>query len=555
MTSEKTAQTRLDKLIDPNKTLNYGAAAMSGTPVIPDVVVEAEIGRGGMGVVFRGRQTYLDRPVAIKLLLVDKADEAYVKRFQREAKILAGLAHPHIVSCYSAGLTQEQHPYLVMEFIDGPNLKAWVEEHGIISEVQALRIIHDLALALQHAHKHDIIHRDVKPENVLLAKKINADANDPFPFVVKLVDLGLARPGKSEGDMQLTVAGTIMGTPTTMAPEQFDDPDGVDYRADMYGLGCILYFILTATPAFNGRTTAQLITQKMTGPIPDPRQVNPNLSRAAGALVQQLLHKERTKRPADYDALLAMCQGNAAARSNATGLLPWIIGGTVAVMGLLIFGFLVTRSNEAKPVLAPVAAPATPVAEIKTTPEKSPQKAAELSAPTSLWENDLTQRLRAWTFADEPGYAQWQSSETHDNGIAGIRGRISRPLPNAPWELSCTARLSNYAEAKTDSFVFGLILNDHTRFFIKIRSASAAIISLERTFANGEDPPEQMHIRQDGLDKEHNLTLRYADGFITATINNVPYAQPIGLSGVPKDVYLEAKGKAPVEVHALTIRQ
>src|SRR5688572_30424987 len=233
MTSDRTAVTR----IDPNsqQTVASTPGPLPGAavprPTIPEVELQAEIGRGGMGVVYRGRQTYLDRHVAVKLLLVDRAaaDDEYVRRFQREAKILAGLSHPHIVACYSAGITSDRHPYLVMEFIDGPNLKNWIAEHGPLKPLQALRVVRELAQALGHAHQSGIIHRDVKPENVLLAKR-EGDTSD-FPFQAKLVDLGLARPQGTGSDMNLTGTGQVMGTPTTMAPEQFDDPEGVDFRA------------------------------------------------------------------------------------------------------------------------------------------------------------------------------------------------------------------------------------------------------------------------------------------------------------------------------------
>src|ERR1043165_209039 len=335
MTSERTAVTR----IDPNlqKTMASTPAPAAGAegprPSTRDGELYAESGRGGMGVVYRGRQTYLDRRLAVKLLLVDRAaaDDEYVRRFQREAKILAGLAHPHIVACYSAGITADRHPYLVMEFIDGPNLKHWIADHGPLKPEQALRVVRELAQALGHAHQNGIIHRDVKPENVLLMKR-EGDSGD-FPFQAKLVDLGLARPQGAGGDMNLTGTGQVMGTPTTMAPEQFDDPEGVDFRDDIYGLACVRYHALIGRPAFEGRTLAQIVTAKVSGAAPNPTAVVTGLSPAIGQLVADMLAKDRQARPQSYDLLIARCDALLGGKAHAGGgsALPWVV---IAGVGL-----------------------------------------------------------------------------------------------------------------------------------------------------------------------------------------------------------------------------
>ena len=219
-------------------------------PRIPGITLHFEVARGGMGVVYSGRQDFLDRRVAVKLLSLDLAGEKFAQRFRREAKILAGIKHPHIVACHSAGTTDDGQSYLVMEFVDGPSLKAWIREHGALSCAAALRLAKAVGQALAHAHMLGVIHRDVKPENILLESVTSTAIDIAFPFVPKLVDLGLARMTSDTATLGLTSPGSVMGTPTTMSPEQFDDPDSVDFRSDIYGLGCSLYEMLVGSPAF-----------------------------------------------------------------------------------------------------------------------------------------------------------------------------------------------------------------------------------------------------------------------------------------------------------------
>lgn len=287
------------------------ARTRAAFPKIPEVEIEDEIGRGGMGVVYRGRQPYLDRRVAIKLLLGAAAKEdreEWVERFRREAKILAGLSHPNIVACYQAGTTASGDCYLVMEFVDGPNLRDWIAKNGPLAEEDAVTVVRDVARALEHAHASGIIHRDVKPENVLLLRNEKAAAGARFPWTAKLVDLGLARPTMTEDATRLTAAGVVMGTPSTMAPEQFDAPEEVDFRADIYGLGCVLYHALTGQAAFPERALSQIMMRKATGEVPDPRRLRSDLRPEVAALVRDMLAARRENRPQSYEALIERCE-------------------------------------------------------------------------------------------------------------------------------------------------------------------------------------------------------------------------------------------------------
>jgi hypothetical protein len=228
--------------------------------VFPQLEILELIGRGGMGAVYKARQPGLDRLVALKILPPRTgSDPGFAERFTREARALAKLSHPNIVGVYdfgqvsSAGVplastagvppasktgapqTITNLHYFLMEYVDGSNLRQ-VEQAGKLTPPQALQIIPQICEALQYAHEEGIVHRDTKPENVLLDKKGR----------VKIADFGLAKIlGREPQDFRLTGAGQVMGTPNYMAPEQVEHPQAVDHRADIYSLGVVFYEMLT----------------------------------------------------------------------------------------------------------------------------------------------------------------------------------------------------------------------------------------------------------------------------------------------------------------------
>ncbi len=272
-------------------------------PKIPGITLHYEIARGGMGVVYSGRQDFLDRRVAVKLLSVELGGEAFVQRFQREAKILAGCKHPNIVACHLAGTTDDGQSYLVMEFIDGPSLKKWIGDNGPLSVPAALRMTRAIAHALGAAHQLGIIHRDVKPENILLETVTSTALDVAFPFTPKVVDLGLARASSGSASLGLTSPGSVMGTPSTMSPEQYDEPDAVDFRTDIYGLGCVLFEMLVGAPAYRAKKLTDIVAQKRAPFAPNPCSENPEVPAAVGTLVQDMLATSRDDRPASYKEL------------------------------------------------------------------------------------------------------------------------------------------------------------------------------------------------------------------------------------------------------------
>jgi len=213
--------------------------------------LERELGRGGMGVVYKARDTQLDRPVALKFLgaLVDESEE-YRLRFQREARAAAQVTHPNILSVYDIGVEQGSS-YIAMEYVEGPNLNQFMKSEGKLSVRVAANLISQACDALEAVHQAGIVHRDIKPDNILIAKGM----------VVKLMDFGLA---KGYGQ-RLTASHVVMGTPCYMSPEQARGAD-VDHRSDIYAMGLMLYELLIGETVFNSGNVLQRQISEMPPP-------------------------------------------------------------------------------------------------------------------------------------------------------------------------------------------------------------------------------------------------------------------------------------------------
>ena len=203
--------------------------------LFPQLEILGFIGKGGMGAVYKARQPALGRLVALKVLpAAARGDPGFGERFNREARTLARLNHPNIVAVHDFGKRGEM-AYLLMEFVEGTNLRE-IEQAGRLSSAQALAIVPQICDALQFAHSEGIVHRDIKPENLLLDKKGR----------LKITDFGIAKMlGAPAGNVSLTGAQDLVGTPHYMAPEQIENPQAVDQRADIYSLGVVIYEMLT----------------------------------------------------------------------------------------------------------------------------------------------------------------------------------------------------------------------------------------------------------------------------------------------------------------------
>ncbi|WP_254508138.1 bifunctional serine/threonine-protein kinase/formylglycine-generating enzyme family protein [Anatilimnocola floriformis] len=261
----------------------------SQTPlVLGDYVLLDKIGAGGMGQVFKARHRHMKRLAAIKLLPpAFTQDEAAVKRFQREVEAAAKLSHPHIVQAYDAGV-QRGVWYLVMELVDGRDLASVVALEGPLPIATALDYVRQAALGLAFAHENGIVHRDVKPANLLLDKK----------GVVKVLDLGLARIDDNVAAQEgLTASGIVMGTIDFMAPEQAFDTHTADARADIYSLGCTLFRLLTNKNMYEGDTLAKKLLAHQQGALPSLASLRNDAPRDLVSLFEKLVAKEPAERP------------------------------------------------------------------------------------------------------------------------------------------------------------------------------------------------------------------------------------------------------------------
>jgi serine/threonine protein kinase len=257
-------------------------------------LVRRLIGQGGMGAVYEAVHERLGRPVALKILPAQKTvHPEYHARFEREAKLVGRLNHANVVQATDAG-TAEGVPYLAMELVDGIDISKLVRTLGPFSVADAAEVARQAAAGLAHIHTRGVIHRDIKPSNLM----ITADGT------VKLLDLGLAYCAEAfAGSGQLTGA-TYLGTQDYMAPEQWDDPSRVDDKADLYGLGCVLFQMLAGRSPFAGRKTATLkLKAHLNEPPPDLAQVRNDIPPMLAALVQRLLAKHPVERPSAGELL------------------------------------------------------------------------------------------------------------------------------------------------------------------------------------------------------------------------------------------------------------
>lgn len=270
--------------------------------------IQALIGRGGMGTVYRADDLTETKPVAIKTLHVGIAPENATSRFYREFRVLTRIQHPHIVQAYSYGIAQEA-PYLVLEYLQGHTLSDETSR-GPLSRHLLLHIAMQLADALAYLHAQSIIHRDLKPGNIMLLPTDNE-----FP-VVKLMDFGLV--SLQQDSLQLTQEGSAIGTVAYMPPEQAQGFP-VDFRADLYAFGAILYEMATGRPPFVHENPATVLLQHITTQPLSPRHFNPNLDEPVAQLILQLLSKEPSRRPASTKLLAGQL---AQLATDSTSLVP-----------------------------------------------------------------------------------------------------------------------------------------------------------------------------------------------------------------------------------------
>ena len=273
--------------------------------------IEGEVGRGGMGVVYRARDERLQRRVAIKVLPPELAFQSDIReRFTREAQTAAKLSHPHIVPIHTVG---EGHGlvYFVMGYVDGESVAGRIRRRGKLPVEEVRRIMAESADALGAAHALSIIHRDIKPDNILLEGSRGR---------VMVTDFGIAKALSGSSGATLTGAGVAIGTPAFMSPEQAAGEREIDGRSDLYSLGIVSYQMLTAELPFNAPTVAGILMKQITEPAPDVRARRPDVPEDLALAVSRCLEKDPENRWPTADALRRALESRVVAGYQPTGL-------------------------------------------------------------------------------------------------------------------------------------------------------------------------------------------------------------------------------------------
>jgi len=375
--------------------------------------VLGKLGQGGMGAVFKARHTELDKVVALKVLPVQQMDEVTVGRFKNEVRSIGKLDHPNIVVAHDAGEAGGVH-FLVMEFVDGMDLARIAERHGRLPVADACEAIRQAASGLQHAFERGLVHRDIKPPNLMLAR----DGR------VRLLDMGLARSFGDAHANTLTAHGSLLGTADYLAPEQWDHPHAADTRADIYSLGCTLYHLLAGRPPFaGGPYTTLMLKMRAHQEVPPPPigQFCPEAPPELVAVLAKMLAKDPAERfatPAEVGEALRpftagaelgrLLDGETAAAGDLSAHIttpapgPWetsrehrgrgrsspaatplrtfpVVLAAVAVAGLLWIGWLY-RPTPDGPSAPRAAGPPVPRADGSTAPPAPAAKPLEITA-------------------------------------------------------------------------------------------------------------------------------------------------------------------------------
>ena len=263
---------------------------------VADFQLIRRLGEGGMGLVFVAQSPRYPAPVALKVLKPDSTEQD-LKRFQAEAKAMSRLEHPNLVRIFEHNRSREGHWYMAMELIEGGSLDKRLEDHGPLPPAEAIAMAVSMASALACAHAAGILHRDLKPHNVLIDGAGQAH----------LSDFGLAKVLDAEA---LTRPGEVIGTPVYMAPEQALAEGAVDARTDVYGLGATLYHLVTGRRPFEAKGITQLLLKIVKEPPRAPREIRPEIPPGLEAVILRCMSKERAQRYADAGEVQRALEGS-----------------------------------------------------------------------------------------------------------------------------------------------------------------------------------------------------------------------------------------------------
>ncbi len=304
--------------MDPSRTTVYNLPPELAEHSQYEVL--RELGSGGMGVVYLAKNKLMDRLEVLKVVnkaLLDRPGS--VERFLREIRSAAKLNHPNVVAAYSA-LQLGELLVFAMEYVDGEDLAALVKARGPLPVTHACHYVQQAAIGLQHAFEKGMVHRDIKPQNLILAR-------EDKKHIVKVLDFGLAKATREKADdTGLTGEGQMLGTPDYIAPEQTVDAAGADNRADIYSLGCTLYFLLTGAPPFRGKSLGAVILAHQSTEAPPLNLVRPEVPEELAAVVRKMMAKvpaQRYQTPAEVVQALAVA-GKSAVKGAPPKSSPYV---------------------------------------------------------------------------------------------------------------------------------------------------------------------------------------------------------------------------------------
>jgi serine/threonine-protein kinase len=305
-----TAREAADQLIQHGTLttfqVEWALQGLSSDLVVGKYVLRDTLGEGGMGQVFKAWDTQLERVVALKMVRPELVqDKKFVERFKREARAVAKLMHPNVVVVHDVGQTTETY-FLAMEYVEGVDLARMVQEEGVLPIAEACEYMRQAALGLAAAHERGMVHRDIKPSNLLVSRPATTAYRGPGDTtpppgqaqrggarVVKILDMGLVKRPEGDDESAITAAGSVIGTPDFIAPEQARDASEVDHRADLYSLGCTFYFLLTGSVPYPKGSPVEKIQKHCNERIsPKPiEEVRRGLPPDVGRIVYRLMAK------------------------------------------------------------------------------------------------------------------------------------------------------------------------------------------------------------------------------------------------------------------------
>jgi hypothetical protein len=386
------------------------------------------LGRGGMGVVYEACDVLIGRSVAIKTLAADlSADREAVARFLAEARAAGRLTHPNVVTIFQVA-EQAGMYFLVLEMVTGGSAADLLRRHGPMDWRSAVRVVADACRGLASAHRAGLVHRDIKPGNILFHAETDQPAADrrsglaldgqgrivaadsppagPVRLSAKLADFGLARTA----DSSLTTAGSTLGTPAYMSPEQCLGRTA-DARSDVYALGATLFHLLTGRPPYVG-DTLQMMYGHADGPIPDPRAVRPGIPAAAAALIARAMAKDPAGRFPSAEAMLVELERLAAGPGRPAAP-PAVIAAAAAALVLLgLAGAWLAIGSGTAPTKSPGPAPAPPTAQVPAP------------APPPIWQEELDALVLRARGLEAVGLAARAEAEAAADQLEALAGRI-----------------------------------------------------------------------------------------------------------------------------------